>query len=113
MSTSAVIDSIPSEDLDRVLTDMELASVARHLLNWQVKAMDLGLSATDIEDIRANHTNNNQVQKAMMMRKWKDIYGDRATLRNLLGIAERKRWYMRLSLEELGYRDNTSESIAS
>ena len=88
----ASLQSVPNQVLDGELSDSQLALVSTHLVDWPEKARGLGLSEGDIDDIREDNKNHNRAQKSAMMRRWKELYGDRATLRNLAEIAEKNVW---------------------
>ncbi len=88
---SFLLECIPKEDLDRELTGEELASFAKHLVDWPEKARGLGLEESDIDEIREDK-NKSRLRKRAVLRRWKEIYGDRATLRELIRIAEQKGW---------------------
>ena len=98
-------DSVPNEVLDQRLGLMDLTKISKHLLEWPDKARILGLTESEIEDIREDHRNSNEEQKSAMMRRWGEKYGDLATLGSLLEIAERNGWveFVRDVCEERGY----------
>ena len=101
----SLIDSLSKEDLDRELTEAELASIAKHLVEWPDKARDLGLSEGDIDDIKHDHHSSKE-QKRATMRRWKTINGNRATLRKFVLTAEQSGWEEKVScdiLKQLGY----------
>ncbi len=83
--------SLLDSELDRELTERDLASISLHLVNWPDKARDLGLSEGEIDNIRNDH-HSTQEQKRAMLRRWRDVYADRATFRELRRIAEQCRW---------------------
>ena len=77
------------EVLDKPFRDEELVRIAlKCLMNWETKAPAFGLSETDIENINVDNTYNEK-KKIAMMRRWKEIYGDKATLRELISISEK------------------------
>ena len=103
--------SVPAEDLDRELTDLQLASISKHLVEWPEKARGLGLEEGEIDDIKKDYSSSRE-QKRAMMRRWKEINGDRATLNSLLTVAEQKGWvnFSREVIKTLGYHvDGKSE----
>jgi hypothetical protein len=87
---SSDIDS--DEVLDRRLSSRELTIISKHVLVWPDKARLLGLSESEIEDIREDNKNSNEQQKSAMMRRWGEKYGDMATLGSLLDIAKKNGW---------------------
>ena len=109
----SLLDSIPAETLDRELAEVELASISNHLVNWPDKARDLGLSNGEIDTIKNDHHQDTKGQKRAMMRRWKEVYVDKATLRQLLRIAEKKGWvnFTREAMKELGYQVNGDGNV--
>ena len=101
-------ECIPDEILDRRLTFRELAIISKHILEWPDKARVLGLSESEIENIREDNKNSYEQQKSAMMRKWGEKYGEMATLGSLLDIAERRGWtkYIHDVCKEWGYEIN-------
>ena len=91
-SIASVLHTVPDQALDGELSTFQLALVSTHLVHWPEKARGLGLSESDIDNIREDNKNYNQSQKSAMMRRWKELYGNRATLRNLAEIAEKNGW---------------------
>ncbi len=89
----------------RELTGVELASISKHLVDWPDKARGLGLNEGDIDNIKNDYISTKQ-QKVAMMRRWKEIHGDKATLKELMEIAEKKGWvnFIREVKKELGYQ---------
>ena len=79
-----LLRSVPLGDLDEHLTEQRLAKISRSLSEWQLKGSILGLTEGEIEDIREDHKNSNEMQKVAMLRKWAKINGPQATLRNLI-----------------------------
>ena len=92
----SLLDSLSTED--RELTETELASISRHLVEWPDKARDLGLSEGDIDNIK-NDCSTTKQQKRAMMRRWKQMYGDRASLRELARTAVRKGWEEKFTVD--------------
>ena len=100
------LHSVPDEALDRELSDFEIASISQYFVDWPVKARDLGLDDGDIDNIQRNHQDSYRLQKAVMLRRWKELFGERATLRELVRTAEQRRWgrkFIHDVIEELGY----------
>ena len=79
-----LLQSVPVGDLDEQLTELRLARISRSLSEWQLKGTVLGLTEGEIEDIREDHKNSNEMQKVAMLRRWAKINGPQATLRNLI-----------------------------
>ena len=94
---------IPDEVLGRQFTDHQLADIAKHLLEWEEKAPAFGLSEGEIEDIKEDHKYSHKSQKLSMLRRWKELYGEDANLRNLVIIAEREGWKRFLQAVCMGY----------
>lgn len=102
---SKILKRVPQERLDKEFTERELAAISRYVLEWQAKASALGLTEGEIEDIREDHRNSNEVQKIAMLRRWAQKYGDKATLRELILISGRNKWkkFIHQVCKELGY----------
>ena len=62
------------------LMELQLAKISK----WQLKGTVLGLTEREIEDIREDQKNSNEMQKVAMLRRWAKINGPQATLRNLI-----------------------------
>ena len=92
------------EVLDKPFRDEELVRIAlKCLMNWKTKAPAFGLSETDIENINVDNTCNEE-KKIAMMRRWKEIYGDKATLRELISISEKNGYKLATEVcKELGF----------
>ena len=73
-------NSLSYESLDKKLTERDVSAICKYLLKWQDKARVLGLTDTEIENIREDHRNSNLMQKVAMMRQWEEKNGERATL---------------------------------
>ena len=82
-----LLRSVPVGDLDEQLTGLQLAKISRSLSEWQLKGAILGLAEEEIEDIREDHKNSNEMQKVAMLRRWAKINGPQATLRNLIEVS--------------------------
>ena len=83
-SPEQLLRSVPEDDLGERLTEQRLAKISRSLSEWQFKGSILGLTEGEIEDIREDHKNSNEMQKVAMLRRWAKINGPQATLRNLI-----------------------------
>lgn len=83
---------IPTERLDKQLSQQELAMISTHLLKWPSKAVWFGLSESDIENIREDNRSDHERRKMVMMEKWARRYGDKATLRELIQISRHHEW---------------------
>ena len=82
-----LLRSVPVDDLDEPLTELRLAKISRSVSEWQLKGTILGLPEGDIEDIREDYKNSNEMQKVAMLRRWAKINGSQATLRNLIEVS--------------------------
>lgn len=89
---SSLLKKIPSYVLDQRLTEEELATIGQQVLEWELKAPYLGLSETDIEDIKRSNEGFLKFQKVRMMWMWAQKKADEATLRELLRICMQQRW---------------------
>ena len=63
---TGLLKKIPSEVLDRQLTDKELCVIAEQMVNWDDKAQYLGLTKTEIEDIERDYKHSNRRHTAKM-----------------------------------------------
>ena len=109
MPSLTLLERIPGDALDRPFTDFELSKISKHLLEWIDKAPAFGLSKGEVEDIREDYRTSSRTQKSAMLRRWKEINGDRANLRELVLIAERNGWeeFIRNVCRELGHLEET------
>ena len=82
-----LLRSVPVGDLDEQLTEQRLAKISKSLSNWQLKGSILGLTEGEIEDIKEDHKNSNEMQTVAMLRRWAKINGPQATLRNLIEVS--------------------------
>ena len=89
---AALLESIPAEVLDGQFTDAQLADIAKHLLEWEEKAPAFGLTEGEVEDIKQDNKYSHRSQKLSMLRRWRELCGGEANLRNLVTMAERKGW---------------------
>ena len=89
---TGLLKEIPSEDLDRSFTDIELHKIASVMLQWKDKAVCLGLSDSEIEDIESDNHRKSNLQKFALMKKWREKYGPEATLRELLRVSSQHGW---------------------
>ena len=98
------LESIPSQDLDKPLNSSQLEIIARQILEWREIAIEFDLDENDIENIQEDNKSNH-LQKRAMMRRWKEIFGDNATLRELIRIAQRNEWnkFLGKVCKALGY----------
>ena len=90
--TVKLLKGIPQQDLVKPLSDKQLSVIAHEVLEWQAKAIDLGLSEGEIENIREDHKNSHLLQKITMLRTWRAKNGDRATLRKLIMVSQKHGW---------------------
>ena len=106
---------IPDEILDGQLTFRDLTVISKHILEWSDKARVLGLSESEIENIREDNKNSHEQQKSAMMRKWGEKYGEKATLKSLLDIAEHHGWtkFIHDVCKEWGYEINEGRAGSS
>ena len=79
-----LLKSIPIDELEKPLTSRQIAKISKSLSKWQLNGSILGLTEVEMEDIREDHKYSNEMQKVAMLRRWAQIYGPQATLRNLI-----------------------------
>lgn len=101
---AGLVKKIPSEVLDRRLTDIELKTISDQMLQWKNKAVYLGLSDTDIENIEKNGENNEE-RKFLLLMTWREKRAYKASLRELILISHDRGWidFARRFCKELGY----------
>lgn len=56
-----LMKSIPPEVQERIFTHQQLNMIADQLLEWPHKAVGLGLSESEIEDIKEDHKNSKKL----------------------------------------------------
>ena len=98
--------SIPAELQEKAFTEQQLSLIADQLLEWPHKAIGMGLSESDIENIKEDHKNSNKWQKIAMMLRWAELNGDGANLKTLFRISKSNDWepkFFRKICEALGY----------
>ena len=83
-----VMESNPSEQFDRVITDVHIADIAREFLsNWENISPYLGLSHPQKEEIHKTYSLYGE-QKRECLNKWKKEKGKKATYRAFIDAAE-------------------------
>ena len=103
---TTLVKTIPNEVQEKAFTDTQLAMIADQLLIWPHKAVGLGLSESEIENIKEDHKTSNQLQKIALMMKWAKMNGDQANLKELIRVSKLNRWdakFIRKICKELGY----------
>ena len=103
-----LLNRIPQDVLDRPLTDLQLVTISKHVLKWKAKASALGLSAGAIESIREDYKNDHDMQKITMMRKWGQMCGEKACLRQLIYTSTQHNWkttFIKGVCREMGYAE--------
>lgn len=101
---TGLLNKIPHKVLDSGLTDEKLKIISDQMLEWQDKAVYLGLSVNDIEDIKVDFKTNKE-QKFEMMKMWREKKAYEATLRQLIMISRQHGWinFARRFCGKLGY----------
>lgn len=70
---------------DRIPTEKELVSVSKHIgSKFQLLGVYLGLTSTQLEQIRMNHGSDIQTQIFRILVSWRNENGSDATIKNLL-----------------------------
>lgn len=70
---------------DRPITDRELLLVSKHIgAGFELLGVSLGLTSTQIEHIRMNHSFSVQTQIFQMLIAWRNKEGRQATVRKFL-----------------------------
>ena len=86
------VQSLTAEVLEEKLSEFTLTAIAGRMQEWEAKAGLLGLKEADQEVIVKDNISSYNLQKIALMKKWREMCGDQATLRNFLDIAQRNRW---------------------
>ena len=82
---------LPDDLLAKSLDPSDLTRISEFLLEWPNKARLLGLTESEIENIREDNSTN-ALRKSAVLRRWSWKYGEEATLGSLLEIADSKGW---------------------
>ncbi len=90
--TSRLLRCVPEDQLDKKLTEQELAKISKRLSEWQVKGSVFGLTEEEMENIKEDYKGSNAMQKVAMLREWAKKNGDHATLRVLIEISCDNGW---------------------
>lgn len=70
---------------DRIPTEKELVAISKHVgAKFQLLAVYLGLTSTQLEQIRMNHSSDIQTQIFRILVSWRNENGSEATIKNLL-----------------------------
>ena len=85
MSTRAadILKQVPGKLLDRPVSDLHLAHIARELENWEELGILLGLTTAQQEEVRRDFYKYSD-QKREAFRKWRELKGPDATYRQLI-----------------------------
>ena len=84
-------DALPADLLERPLGTQDLTRISEFLLEWPNKARLLGLTDSEVENIREDNSTN-ELRKSAVLRRWSRKFGEEATLEGLLEIADRNGW---------------------
>ena len=85
MSTSKdICQNVPRSLLDTVVSDIHIADIVSHIIDWQDLAPYLDLSEVEEKDIVESYPNRPNLQRREALRKWKEANGVRATYRKLI-----------------------------
>ena len=80
---------IPTERLEEVISDKDMATIARkYLTNWQLLRSYLGLTRQQEVEIRSTYNNDYGMQKNECLQVWKEMRGIEATYGALITAAE-------------------------
>lgn len=83
-----IIDDIPVDLLDAVVSDMDICRIAaEYLVKWRELSPRLGLKPAD-ETAISNTFKNFDDQRREVLRKWKELKGNAPTYRALIFAAE-------------------------
>ena len=81
-----ICEGVPKSCLDRTVSDIHIAQLAKIMTEWQELAPFLGLSQSEEENIVERYRGRLQLQKREALRKWKEKNGHKATYRKLIDI---------------------------
>lgn len=92
MASIRLLRRIPEDQLNKKLTEQQLAKISKRLSEWQVKGSVFGLTKEEMEDIKEDHKYSNEMQKVAMLRRWAMKNGDQASLRVLIEMSCDNGW---------------------
>ena len=108
-----VCKGVPKSYLDRVVTDIHVAQLAKIMNEWQELAPFLDLTPTEEEEIVERYKDRLKLQKREALRKWKDRNGRKATYQKLIEIfCDEERVDLAETLKRLLTSENRSGSAS-
>ena len=108
-----VCKGVPRSYLDRVVSDIHVAQLAKIMNEWQELAPFLDLTPTEEEEIIERYRGRLQLQKREALRKWKERNGRKATYQKLIEIfCDEERVDLAETLKHLLTSENRSGSAS-
>ena len=108
-----ICEGIPKSCLDRAVSDIHIAQLAKIMTEWQELAPFLDLSPAEEEDIVEQYRGRLQLQKREALRKWKEKNDRKATYRRLVVIfCAQGRVDLAETLKRLLTSENQSGSVS-
>ena len=84
-----VLTGVPDGGLDRVISDRDVAVIARdHVTHWENLAPFLGVTRTKEQEIAMSYPGDYGKQKRECLYVWKEMEGERATYRAFIAAVE-------------------------
>ena len=72
--------------LDAKISDIDIAEIAKKIVDWKDLSPYLGLNAAEIKEVKESDSNFLQ-QKCEALRRWRKKKGDDATYREFIAVA--------------------------
>ena len=76
--------------LDAKISDIDIAEIAKKIVDWKDLSPYLGLNAAEIKEVKESDSNFLQ-QKCEALRRWQGKKGDDATYRAFIAVATKAR----------------------
>ena len=81
-----ICKGVPKSHLDRAISDIHIAQLAKSMTEWQELAPFLGITPAEENEIIELYRGRLQLQKREALRKWKEKNGGEGTYRRLIGV---------------------------
>ena len=92
-SLEEINDLVPPSILVQKLTDHQLLEISKLVdRDFELFAVPFGLTRPDITNIKCNYPEKNELRLYHVLLKWKQKFGDGATLHSLVQIAWKQEW---------------------
>ena len=102
VTAKEICDSVPKHLLDNLVSERHIHDIASHMKDWQELYPYLYISESEASDILLANEREPKLQRIAAIRKWREVYGPRATYRRLIVIFCKHRLaYTALKLKQL------------